>query len=332
MSTATAAKKTNSKPSLGSVGKLSGLLKSKDAGAGGAAPNGKPLDLPMDKIREDPKNPRKIFVDDQQFEKSIEVRGVKSPISVRQDPENPGGYIINHGARRFRANGKAGNPTIPGFIDDDYTDFDQVIENIQREGLKARELADFIGGKLAEGFKQAEIAARLQLSPATISQHATLLNLPEAVAEVFNSNRCTDVTLINDLVKAHKAKPEEVKDWLDDPTQEITRGTVKLLREFLDESKQSKDDENPGSNSGGGDGDGEGAGGPTDAAPKERKSDPTKLKKAILQVTHYDRPARLILNRRPTEVGLAWFKYDDDGEEFEAAITEAKLVAIVEGE
>jgi ParB family chromosome partitioning protein len=331
MSTATA-KKPSQKPSLGSVGKLSNLLKKDDDAPANTAASGKPLDLPMDRVREDPHQPRTIFTDDPLFEKSIKERGVKSPISVRDDAEKgPGYYIINHGAKRYRANAKAGRPTIPGFIDNDYTDFDQVIENIHRDGLKARELADFIGGKLSAGMKQKEIAANLQLSESLVSQHVTLLNLPDPIAEVFESDRSRDVTLINELVKAYKKKPDEVKEWLDDPTQEITRGTVKLLREFLDAGKSAGADDEPTTDDGGGDGNEP----PADASgnpPKETKpGDPNKLKKAIVQVEHYGRPARLILNKRPSEVGLAWFKYDDDGQEFEAAITEAKLVALVEG-
>jgi ParB family chromosome partitioning protein len=329
MTTATA-----KKPSLSSVGKLSSLLK-KDTNAGNvAAPTGKPLDLPMDRVREDPKQPRTIFIADPHFEKSIAERGVKSPISVRDDPEKGEGYyVINHGAKRYRANAKANRSTIPGFIDNDYTDFDQVIENIHRDGLKARELADFIGGKLAQGMSQKDIAAGLTISQSLVSQHVTLLNLPDPIAEAFNQDRCRDVTVINELVKAHKSKPEEVKAWLDDPTQEITRGTVKLLREYLETDKEPTTDDNSGAN---GDGEqldnGDGGAQPTEKPPKaEKQSDPSKMKKAIVQVTHYDRPARLLLDRRPTEIGLAWFKYDDDGEEFEALITEAKLVGLVEG-
>ncbi|WP_277915088.1 transcriptional repressor KorB C-terminal beta-barrel domain-containing protein, partial [Xylella fastidiosa] len=56
-----------------------------------------------------------------------------------------------------------------------------------------------------------------------------------------------------------------------------------------------------------------------------------KLKKAIVQVEYYGRPARLVLTKRASEVGRAWLKYEDDGNEFEASIKEVNLVAIVEG-
>jgi ParB family chromosome partitioning protein len=59
-----------------------------------------------------------------------------------------------------------------------------------------------------------------------------LLDLPDPLADAFNSGRTRDVTLINDLVTIYTKKPNEVMAWLADDDQEITRGSVKLLREF----------------------------------------------------------------------------------------------------
>lgn len=61
-----------------------------------------------------------------------------------------------------------------------------------------------------------------------------------------------------------------------------------------------------------------------------KNSDPEKIRKAIVQVRHDERPARLMLDRRAA-AGLAWIKYDDDGHEVEIDIGTASLVAIVEG-
>ena len=58
--------------------------------------------------------------------------------------------------------------------------------------------------------------------------------------------------------------------------------------------------------------------------------DPEKIRKAIVQVRHDERPARLMLDRRAA-AGLAWIKYEDDGHEVEIDIGTASLVAIVEG-
>lgn len=315
--------------------KLQGLRKlslARNATGDAAALSGRPLELDLSLIVEDLAQPRKTFDPGKmaELQASIELRGVKTPISVRPDPEAEGRYLINHGARRYRASKAAGKTTIPAFVDSDYTDSDQVIENIQRDSLTPREIADFVGRKLSEGKKNGEIAKELGMSQSFISQHATLLKLPDPIAAAFSKDRCRDVTLINELNTAYKKKSKEVTDWLMDPNQEITRGTVKLLREFLEsKSKASEgDDDNDGEENLGNGQQGAESGG---KSREPKREDPTRLKKAVVQVEHDGRPARLLLNKRPTKIGLAWFKYEDEGQEFEAAITEAKLVAIVEG-
>lgn len=325
---------------LHEIGDLSGLLNDPPASHNGSVG---PQELALDLIDEDPNQPR--TADNPGFSPesiaeigaTIKLRGVKSPISVRENLEEAGRYIINHGARRYRGSKWAEKATIPAFIDNDYNEADQVIENLQRNELTPREIADFIGRELAKGKKKGDIAKELGKSPAFITQHVTLLDLPEPVAEAFNSGRVRDVTVVNELVTAYKKKPKEVEGWLDDEDQEITRGSVKLLREFLDDKARDPNtvDAFSGKTDAEADDDGEQQGPTDDGSDSKEKAtkeaDPNKLKKAIVQVEHYGRPARLVLTKRPSEIGLAWFKYEDDGQEFEAAITEAKLVALVEG-
>jgi ParB family chromosome partitioning protein len=326
------AEKLPGKPAglLSGMGDLSSLLDAAE-GAGG------PLQLDMRLIDEDPNQPRTEdnpgFSEESLAElaESIKLRGVKTPISVRDNPDVPGRFIINHGARRFRSSKIAQQPTVPGFVDNDYNEADQVVENLQRNELTSREIADYIGRELAKGIKKGEIAKSISKSAAFVTQHANLLDLPEAIAEAFNSGRVNDVTVVNELVTAHKKKPQEVSDWLADEGQEITRGSVKLLREFLDEKGKKPEAGGEGGDQGGS-GDGgeegnEGAGGKK----KEKAGDPEKFKKAIIQVQHNGRPARLLLDRRPPAEGFAWLKYEDDGQEFEANLSLVTLTAVLEG-
>ena len=259
---------------------------------------------------------------------SISLRGVKTPISVRENPDAVGRYIINHGARRFRGAQRAGLATIPGFIDNDYNEADQVVENLQRNELTAREIADFIGRELAKGMKKGDIAKAISKSPAFISQHVTLLDLPEPLAQVFNSGRVRDVTVVNELMTAYKKTPQDVTAWLGDANQEITRGSVKLLREFLEVKSQPQ----PAASAA-----------PASPAPaakavaapsaKPGKATATDaLRNAVVHVLHNDRAARLMLERRPARQGLAWLKYNDDGQEFEASLKSVTLVALLEGQ
>ena len=340
-----AKKKEQDKPQssglgLDGLGDLAGLLNEQPAAnAGGAGPQ----ELPLDLIDEDPHQPR--TADNPGFSpesiaeigETIKARGVKSPISVRENPDAPGRYLINHGARRYRGSKWAHKTTIPAFIDNDYNEADQVIENLQRNELTAREIADFIGRELAKGKKKSEIAKEIGKSPAFVTQHVTLLDLPEPIAKAFNAGRSKDVTVINELATAYKKNPEEVRVWLEDDSQELTRGSVKMLREYLEDKRSQDGERDPntvdaftGKTDGEAEGDGQG---PDDDAKKKepKEPDPDKLKKAIIQVKHDDRPARLILNRRPPAEGWAWLKYEDDGHEFEADLSSVQLVALLEG-
>ncbi len=344
--TATARKKSKEKSltnSLGldSIGDLSGLLDT-DVSNG-------PLMLDMNLIDEDPNQPRSA--DNPGFSKAsleelastIEPRGVKSPISVRENPDQPGRYIINHGARRYRASKLAKREAIPAFVDNDYLESDQVIENLQRNELTAREIADFIGRELAKGKKKIEIAKSIGKSPAFVSQHVTLLDLPDFVADAFNTGRTKDVTVVNELVTAFKKDPEKTKTWFEKGQDEITRPAVKELREFIDTKQEQEEalaeveedepdqiqEEEPKAL--------EQASEPAEAhvesAPqtdnKPKSKDSSKIKKAIVQVVYSDRAARLVLDKRPTSEGLAWLKFDD-GDESEVELKEVQLKSIIE--
>lgn len=329
---------------LDSIGDLSGLLNQPETTMSFG-----PLDLSLELIDEDPNQPRKkdnpgfsrVSLDE--LAATISLRGVKTPISVRENPEVEGRYIINHGARRYRASKVAGKTTIPAFVDNDYNEADQVIENLQRNELTAREIADFIGRELAKGKKKGEIAKEIGKSPAFVTQHVTLLDLPEPIAGVFNSGRANDVTVINELVTAYKKNPDEVDVWLADESQELTRGSVKLLREFLEDKRrhsgeQGRDEESDPNTVDALVGKADAEAGSREqvsegskSKKEEKAADPEKLKKAIVRVQHDGRLARLVLHRRPPEDGFAWLKYEDDGHEFEANLDDVQLVAILEG-
>jgi ParB family chromosome partitioning protein len=217
---------------LTSVSSLSGLMKKHE-------PN-KPMELVLDLIDEDPTQPRSEgnpgFSKEslEELAAGIARRGVKSPISVRANPEQTGRFIINHGARRYRASRLAGKKTIPAFVDEDYGTTDQLLENIDREALTAREIGDYVGREIAQGKTQREIAAELSKSQSWVAQYATLLRLPDSIQEAFTAGRTSDVTLINELVKAHKKDSEEVDRWLGVASQEISRQSVQMLRGFID--------------------------------------------------------------------------------------------------
>lgn len=302
---------------LDSLGNLGDLLN-------GSEQSGKPLILPLASIKEDPEQPRKYFNEEkiQELSDSIRERGVKTPISVRIDTANSGTYIINHGARRYRASIAAGMDTIPAYVDDDYSLIDQVVENIQRDNLTPREIAEVIGRLMAEGLKKNQIATKMGKSNAFVTQHSNLLDLPDPLAEAFNSGKISDVTVVNDLFALYKKQPEVVEDLLT-TEDEITRSSVKYLKDYSNSSGESggvTETENS-----------EDAGG--DKKPKSEKvADPDKLKKAIVQVMYQGQLARLILNKRPHEGDQVWIKFEESGESESVPCSEiSSIVAVIEG-
>jgi len=96
---------------------------------------GQPRLLPVDSIDEDPEQPRREFDDDslRELAETIKARGVRSPVSVRAHPSEPGRWMLNFGARRLRASRLAGKADVPAFVDESFDSYDQVIENEQRE-------------------------------------------------------------------------------------------------------------------------------------------------------------------------------------------------------
>jgi len=277
------------------------------------------LELPLDFIDEDPSQPREAdnpgFSEEslQELGKTIKQRGLKQPISVRENPEKPGYYIINQGARRFRASLLVGKKTIRAVVDNNFEKIDQTIENLQRENLTALEIAKAISTGINEGKSKGKIAEELGKSPAFISQHLTLLNLPEPIAEAFRSGRTKDVTLINELVKLYKKSHEKVSAWLANEKQELTRGTVQQLRELIDknEAEELSDETETEAEA------------ETSKEPKAKKT-----KRLIVQVKYDNQLAHLILDRLPSAPGLGWLELN--GDKIETKLTNMQLVALLE--
>jgi len=324
-----------------------------------ASPKKELLDLDLSLIDEDPNQPRREdnpgFSEEKinELVRSITRRGVKSPISVHPHPDKKGRFVINHGARRFRASKLAGKKTIPALIDNDYTSADQLTENLLREGNTALEIAAAIGEFLKQGMKKKDIAESIGKTAGYVTQYAALLKLPKSIATAFRSNRITDVTLTYELVQLHRDHPEEVDTWVNDENQEFTRASMKYLRNYL---TQKAEDSERASDLSGGDSDlfggdemesvqesgyepfqstssqrfSDNDGNP--GSKKSRRQVAGRFQNLIVKVLHANRVARLLLDRSPPEKGFAWLQYDDDGNEFQATLRDVQLIAIEEGE
>lgn len=204
--------------------------------------------ISIDLIDEDPNQPRTIFNDESlnELAETIRERGVKSPISVRETSD--GRYMINHGARRYRASKLAGKTSIPAFIDNDYTNIDQLIENIQRDNLAPMDIARFIESELNRGLKKIEIAKELGKSNSWVSERYALINLPECIRERFEQGYFVndDVSAVTGLARLHKKAPEQVESFLEnyEELNSISRKDVRELESIIKGSMEESENSN----------------------------------------------------------------------------------------
>lgn len=349
---------------------LSALSGGFDDLSGGGAEGGKPLELSLDLVIEDPDNRRTAgnagFSEASLAELAASIiasGGLKTPISVKSADEN-GMHMINHGARRYRASLLAGMTTIRAFIDDAHDDYDQVIENIQREALEPMEIALFISQREEAGDKPGEIATRLGKKGPFVSRHKALLKMPGFLLRLYEEKGYKNVEGLYELTKASKSHMEKVETFVEG--RDPDKLTLTAIRDFLKKVEGGEEapktpapgDENPtnpGNEAAEGseiaakasaeaeNGVGKSAEPTTTAAEEttqqapspapiqqEAVKDHSKIKKAIVQVQHDERPARVMLDKRAA-YGVVWIKYDDDGHEVEVAAETVALVAITEG-
>jgi ParB family chromosome partitioning protein len=143
------------------------------------------LQLPLDMVKPNPYQPRRIFCQNalDELAHSIREYGVLQPISVRII--NGNSYELVAGERRLRASRLAGQASIPAILVE-INDLDSavlaIIENLQRENLHFFEEAEGFRNLLGEyAFTQEALAARVGKNQSTIANKLRLLRLPRDV-------------------------------------------------------------------------------------------------------------------------------------------------------
>jgi ParB family chromosome partitioning protein len=145
------------------------------------------MDVPIELLRPNPDQPRKVFSEEDidELAASIREKGVIQPLLVRPAPGAPGEYEIVAGERRWRAAQRAGLREMPVVVralaDAEVLEI-AIIENVQRvdlnpieEALGYRALMDRFG-RTQEGV--AEVVGK---SRPHVANALRLLHLPEAV-------------------------------------------------------------------------------------------------------------------------------------------------------
>ncbi len=150
-----------------------------------------PLEIPVESIRPNPHQPRRIF-DEAEIDSlaaSIRQSGIIQPLIVR--PESDGHYTLVAGERRLRAARKVGLETVPvvlrDYADDRLLEL-ALIENIQRDDLGPLETARAFRALVRDlALTQVEVAERVGKPRSTVANFLRLLDLPESVQSLLDA-------------------------------------------------------------------------------------------------------------------------------------------------
>lgn len=149
------------------------------------------LEVDIDSIRPNPKQPRSIFDDEalKELSASIKEIGILQPPVVRRIGENQ--YELIMGERRLRAAKLANLKHIPVIIretSDNELLREALIENIHRSNLNSLEEAAAYNQMLSDfGLTHDELAKRIGKSRPVITNTLRLLNLPPSVQKKLAS-------------------------------------------------------------------------------------------------------------------------------------------------
>mgnify|MGYP001203951489 FL=1 len=156
-----------------------------------------PRKVPIEFIKANPHNPRRMFADAEldELSASIKQHGVIQPIVVRAVKGAQDRYEIIAGERRWRASQRAGLHEVP-IVTIDVSDSDAleiaIIENVQRSDLNAMEEAQGYHA-LASDYKRSaeDIAKIVGKSRSHVANMMRLTKLPDEVQALISEGKLT---------------------------------------------------------------------------------------------------------------------------------------------
>ena len=153
------------------------------------------MQLPVNAIRPNPAQPRRIFDDAglQELAGSIASCGIIQPLSVRRLPD---GYELVAGERRLRAAKLAGLKEVPCILmalDETQSGLVALVENLQRRDLDYIEEAEGLARLMRlYGLSQEQAAIRIGRSQSAVANKLRLLRHTQRVRDALREHRLTE--------------------------------------------------------------------------------------------------------------------------------------------
>lgn len=176
------------------------------------APQIAQLLVPINEIRPNPYQPRKVFNDEklQELAQSIKINGIFQPLILKKSIQ---GYEIVAGERRFRAASLVGLTEVPAILVD-FNDQQMMeialLENIQREDLNAIEEAQAYAIMMDKlNLTQEELSKRVGKSRAHVANTIRLLKIPKQLQNYILDGKLT-MGHIKPLITIDNKKAVEV--------------------------------------------------------------------------------------------------------------------------
>ena len=196
--------------------------------------------IDIDRIKPDPNQPRKTFVQKtlESLAESIkELDGIIDPLTVEYDDQDDIFKIIS-GERRYRAAKMVGLEKLPCVvkeIDDQKRFLIQLIANLQRENIPPLEEAAGIKYLVENhSYTQAKIAKLLNKSKSYVSQILGLERLTEPAKEIVQTSE------LSKEIQIHASKEKDPEKQLEILTKASEE--KKTVRQIRNEQKESEAD------------------------------------------------------------------------------------------
>ncbi len=196
--------------------------------------------LPVDKVRSNPYQPRKYYnhTELEELSASIAAYGVLQPIIVRK--MGGGHYELITGERRLRACELAGLTTIPALIlqvSESDSAILAFIENLQRQNLSFLEEAEGYRSMMEDyGLTQEELALKLSKSQSAVANKLRILKLEDRVKKILLEHHFTErharaLLKLPDEESRLLVLEQMIRDELNvKKTEELIEATLEFMR------------------------------------------------------------------------------------------------------
>jgi len=187
--------------------------------------------IPIEKIRPNPDQPRKMLGDLRDLTESVREKGVLEPLLVRYVPIEDTYYIIS-GERRYHASKAAGLQELP-CIEKSADEAEMLelglIENLQRKDLTPFEEADGLC-RLQEQFDYThdDIARKIGKARSSVTETMTLRVIPESVRRACLEGGIVSKSLL--LQIARQPNEKKMQEMVHRMEHGMTRDEARQVR------------------------------------------------------------------------------------------------------